>query len=117
MSTILICEDDPLLAADLAARVEADGHRVLGPYCSARDALANLPTPAPDVAIIDLSLADGQTGSTIARALHSAGARVIIVSGYTNANADLWSIPHTYAAKPVSDELMHPLLNARACGC
>ena len=120
MSTVLICEDDALLAADLVARVEAAGHEVLGIYGSAREALANLSQAdgrrGPDVAIIDLGLADGQTGSVVARALQSAGTRVIIVSGHTNASADLWSIPHTYAAKPVSDELVHHLL-ANSAGC
>ncbi len=120
MSTVLICEDDAMLAADLVARVEAAGHQVHGIYGSARDVLAHLSqadsSSAPDVAIIDLGLADGQTGSVVARALQSAGTRVIIVSGHTNASADLCSIPHTYAAKPVSDELVdHLLVNSTSC--
>ena len=121
MSTVLICEDDALLAADLVARVEADGHQVLGIYASARDVLAHLSqadsrSAPPDVAIIDLGLTDGQTGSAVARALQSAGTRVIILSGHTNASADLWSIPHTYVGKPVSDDLVHHLLtNSTDC--
>jgi ActR/RegA family two-component response regulator len=106
----MICEDDAMLAADLVERVEAGGHTVHGIYGSAREVLANLPLAPPDVAIIDLGLSDGQTGSAVARTLQKAGTRVIIVSGHSNASADLCSIPHTYAAKPVSDELVQHLL-------
>jgi ActR/RegA family two-component response regulator len=110
MSTVLICEDDAFLAADLVQRVEAAGHQVQGIYASARDALASEQLPQADLAIIDLSLADGETGAAIAQAVHNAGTRVIIVSGHTNVSADLWSIPHTYAAKPVTDQLVEHLL-------
>lgn len=113
MATVLICEDDPFLAADLAQRVEAAGHDVLAVYGSARDALRR-PLPSPDVAIIDLSLSDGETGAEIAQALQRNGTRVIIVSGFTNVSAALCSIPHTYASKPVSDELVGQLLGMRA---
>jgi two-component system, response regulator PdtaR len=116
MSTVLICEDDALLAADLVECIEAAGHQLHGVYRSARDALADLSLPGPDIAIIDLGLADGATGSAIARALHDSGTRVIIVSGHTNATTDLCSIPHTYAPKPVSDELVRHLL-ATSAGC
>jgi DNA-binding NtrC family response regulator len=112
MSTVLIFEDDPFLAADLVQRVEAAGHHVRGHYASACEALAAQGLPSADVAIIDLNLADGETGAAIARKAHASGTRVIIVSGHRNASAELWSIPHTYAAKPVSDQLVHHLLGA-----
>jgi FixJ family two-component response regulator len=116
MVTVMICEDDGLLAADLVELVEAGGHTVQGIYGSAREVLASLPLPRPDVAIIDLGLSDGQTGSDVARALQSGGTRVIILSGHSNASADLWSIPHTYATKPVSDELVQHLLEINSAG-
>jgi ActR/RegA family two-component response regulator len=114
MSTVLICEDDPILAADLAQRVEAAGHEVLAVYGSAREALLSRPLPSPDVAIIDLSLSDGETGADVAQALQRNGTRVIIISGFSNASAALCSIPHTYASKPVNDELIDQLLGVRA---
>ena len=117
MATVMICEDDAFLAADLVERVEAGGHTVQGIYGSACDILENLPLVPPDVAIVDLGLADGQTGSAVARVLQKAGTRVIILSGHSNASADLWSIPHTYAAKPVSDDLLAHLLEINSARC
>lgn len=70
MTKVLICEDDAMLAADLTASVEEVGHRVVGVYTNARDALKAAEEEVPDVAFIDLELADGYTGSGIAGAAH-----------------------------------------------
>jgi two-component system, response regulator PdtaR len=111
MTTVLICEDDAFLAADLAHSNEAAGHRVCGIYASSRAVLAEGGALKADIALIDLRLADGDTGAKVAEVLQRAGVRVIILSGYTNASAALCAIPHTYAAKPVSDKLVRHLLD------
>jgi ActR/RegA family two-component response regulator len=87
----------------LAQSIEAAGHDVCGVYVSSRAVLAEQGALHADVALIDLRLSDGDTGAKVAAALQQAGVRVIILSGYTNASAALGAIPHTYAAKPVSD--------------
>ena len=110
MASVLICEDDPFLAAELAHSLEAAGHQVQGIYASAHAVLSEAQLPAADVAIIDLCLADGETGTMVAQLLQRAGARVIVVSGHSNANAGLCSIPHTYAAKPVGPDVLQGLL-------
>jgi ActR/RegA family two-component response regulator len=110
MTSVLICEDDGLLAADLALSIVAAGHSVHGIYRTASEVLADPKARAADVAIIDLNLADGDSGALVAQALQKAGVRVIIVSGYSNASAALGAVPHTYAAKPVSTALVHELL-------
>lgn len=112
MTRVLICEDDALLAADLAQSVEAAGHEVRGIYARADHVLCGERLPEADVAIIDLFLADGETGAMIARLMQKAGMRVIVVSGHSNVNAGLCAIPHTYAAKPVSAEVLQDLLGA-----
>ncbi len=73
MSNILICEDDAFLAADLSMSVEAAGHNVTGVCANACDALKAASDATPDVAIIDLELADGHTGSGIAQRLTGNG--------------------------------------------
>ena len=110
MSTVLICEDDPLLALDLAQNVEDAGHQLHGVYSTAEAALSESKTVMPDTAIIDLALADGETGAMLARTLQLSGVRVIIVSGHSNVNAGLDSVPHTFASKPLTSELVDLLL-------
>ncbi len=111
MRKVLICEDDPLLAADLALIVEEAGHEVCGTFQDAREALSHSVELEPDVAIIDLHLADGDTGADVARRLQGMGIRVVILSGYSNVGAGLGCIPHTFAPKPVSAEVMGQLLS------
>ena len=111
MSNVLICEDDAFLAADLSMSVEGAGHTVQGICANARDALKAAGIATPDVAIIDLELADGHTGSGIAQKLQSMGVKVIVLSGHPNVGAGLGTVPHTYAAKPVSPAMVDFLLN------
>jgi len=110
MTTVLICEDDAVLAADLTMSVEEAGHRVLGIYASAQDALKAAEQEVPDIAFVDLELADGYTGSGIAQALQAMGVKVIVLSGHPNVGAGLGTVPHTYAAKPMSAEMVEFLL-------
>ena len=112
MSTVLICEDDAFLAADLSMSVENAGHQVAGVYANAQDALKAASGNIPDVAFIDLQLADGHTGSAIAKALQAMGVKVIVLSGHPNVGAGLGNIPHTYAAKPASPDMVRFLLNS-----
>jgi DNA-binding NarL/FixJ family response regulator len=110
MHNVLICEDEPLLAADLAAIVEEAGHTVCGVFRNARDALGSAAALSPDLAIIDLKLGDGHTGAALARVLQSKGVRVVILSGNSNVGAGLGCVPHTFAAKPVTREIVTHLL-------
>jgi ActR/RegA family two-component response regulator len=111
MSKVLICEDDACLAADLALSVEAAGHTVLGIFSNANDAVAAAEALKPDVAFIDLQLADGHTGGSIAQALQALDVKVIVLSGHPNVGAGLGTVPHTYAAKPVDPGMVELLLN------
>ena len=112
MSTVLICEDDAFLAADLSMSVESAGHVVTGVYANAADALEAASDIVPDVAFVDLELADGHTGSAIAKSLQALGVKVVVLSGYPNVGAGLGSVPHTYAAKPASPDMVKFLLNS-----
>jgi two-component system, response regulator PdtaR len=114
MATVLICEDDPIIALDLAEAVTAAGHAVVGPYAHAQDVLALSDYAHLDLAILDLELADGDTGASLASDLQKAGVRLIILSGHTNARSTLGAVPHIYAAKPVSPALLEHLLGTCA---
>jgi ActR/RegA family two-component response regulator len=107
----MICEDDAFLAADLSMSVESAGHKVLGIFANARDALDAAAIEVPDVAFIDLELADGHTGSSIAQSLQAMGVKVVVLSGHPNVGAGLGTVPHTYAAKPIGPDMVGFLLN------
>jgi CheY-like chemotaxis protein len=65
--TVLIVEDEALVAAELAAAVRGAGGRVLGPVAGNREALALLACERPDAALLDLALADGEATPTAER--------------------------------------------------
>lgn len=57
---ILICEDNPLIALDLQAIVEGEGHEVVGVCESTAAARAHLSSPL-DFALLDVDLVDGKS--------------------------------------------------------
>ena len=57
---ILILEDDPLIALDLRMLVEDQGHAVVGPCCSVRDAGRHVGAKL-DFALLDIDLPDGKS--------------------------------------------------------
>jgi DNA-binding response OmpR family regulator len=71
--TVLLIEEDPLVGGTLA---EA-GYRVAGPLATQDEALAWMDRGAPDSAILDLPLRDGD-GSRLARALRESGVPFLV---------------------------------------
>lgn len=66
---VLIVEDDPLTAADIAASLEDGGHRVIGIAESFSEAMAVAENAPLELAIVDMGLKDGGTGPQVVRAL------------------------------------------------
>jgi DNA-binding NarL/FixJ family response regulator len=66
---VLIVEDDPLTAADIAASLEDGGHQVVGIAESFSEAMAVVVNAPPELAIVDIGLKDGGSGEQIVRAL------------------------------------------------
>ena len=54
--SVLIVEDEFLIAMDLKLMLEAHGWQVLGPAATVRDALAALAAERPSVAFLDVNL-------------------------------------------------------------
>jgi DNA-binding NarL/FixJ family response regulator len=101
MKRVIICEDDLLLAMDLAHEVQEGGSEVVGTFYSSFDAWRAADLLRPDIAIIDLNLADGDSGLALATHLVEIGCRVIVVSGSTLVHPELGRIPHSFVSKPV----------------
>lgn len=54
--TILIIEDDPFIAMDLADTFEGHGYNVIGPFADVGTGLREIETSPPDVALLDYNL-------------------------------------------------------------
>mgnify|MGYP000037445695 CR=1 FL=1 len=56
---VLIIEDEPLIAEDIAACLKRSDYRISGIVYSAEDALPELARNPPDIAMIDINLNGG----------------------------------------------------------
>ena len=110
MKRVLICEDEPMIAADLEQMVYDAGHHPVGPARTFSEALELAETLKPAVAIIDLNLADGVTGANVARTLAGRGTRIIILSSVMDVMPALAGIPHVFMTKPVNPDAMDAIL-------
>ncbi|MBN9034860.1 MAG: response regulator [Rhizobiales bacterium] len=63
---ILIVEDEALLAMELESLIEENGHEVAGWATSLAEAQQVLGQVKPDIALVDIHLADGPTGVEVA---------------------------------------------------
>jgi CheY-like chemotaxis protein len=66
---ILIVEDEILIALELESLLQDLGHDVVGIASSSKDAIALGQEIKPDLAFVDIHLADGPTGVDVARQL------------------------------------------------
>lgn len=66
---ILIVEDEILIALELESLLQDLGHEIVGIAASSGDALALGQDLTPDLAFVDIHLADGPTGVDVARYL------------------------------------------------
>ncbi len=91
--SVLVVEDQALLAMELQYLIEDAGHSVAG-WATCFAEAANIIGPGrapPDLAFVDIHLADGVTGTTIAAHLQTRGVAVV----YMTANAK--RIPDDFA--------------------
>ncbi|MDT0684157.1 response regulator [Roseicyclus sp. F158] len=80
--TIMIVEDDWLIADDLAHTVKDIGYRALGPAHSVSAALDILGKGEVDAALLDVNLR-GETSYPVADAMAEQGIPFAFLSGYT----------------------------------
>jgi DNA-binding response OmpR family regulator len=81
--TVLVVEDDFLIADDYRSTIEAYGWQVLGPAPTEKSGLALLREARPDVALLDLMLRRG-TSAAVAEALVLMGIPFILASACEN---------------------------------
>lgn len=96
--TILLVEDQYLLADELRGMLAAAGADVLGPVGTVSAALALISRTSPDLAVLDVNLRR-ETVFPVAEALRRAGAPFIFVTGYED-----WVIPQIYRDAPILEK-------------
>ncbi len=78
---LLIVEDQVILALGLQCELEDGGYRVLELADHHQEALAIAREVKPDMALVNISLADGDDGVALARDLKAMGVPVLFISG------------------------------------
>jgi two-component system, response regulator PdtaR len=78
---LLIVEDQILLAMGLRDELEDSGYRVLKLAVAHQEALNFARAVKPDLALVNIQLADGDDGVALARDLKALGIPVLFISG------------------------------------
>ncbi|MFH6782275.1 MULTISPECIES: response regulator [Methylobacterium] len=108
---ILIVEDEAFIALELECLLEEAGHVPVGVASRSAEAIALARDLAPDVALVDIHLADGPTGVAVAQALSARAGTTVL---FTTANAK--RVPADFAgaagiiAKPYSERVIRAAL-------
>jgi len=104
---ILIVEDEALIALALADGLEDAGHAVVGPAATMAEALALCEGAAapPELAVLDVNLAEGSNGVDVARALFVRwGVLCIFASGQMMEARRARDVALGYIRKPYETE-------------
>ncbi|WP_323766139.1 response regulator [Marinovum sp.] len=99
--SILLVEDEAIVAMDLKLQLEDEGFTVVGPAPTVRRALALIEETPPDFAILDVNL-NGATSREIAEQLVACGTGFLYLSGYSGSAILDTLPPGRLVQKPVS---------------
>jgi CheY-like chemotaxis protein len=82
-TSVLIIEDEPIIALDIEAMVEELGHDVTGIARTHKEAIALVKTRRPGLVLADIQLADGSSGlEAVNEILTSIDVPVIFITAY-----------------------------------
>lgn len=109
--SVLIVEDEPLLAMDVEMMVEDSGHRVIGEAASLDELEVLDPVKPPDIAFVDMQLAKNSTGIEVCAHIQARWKNTIIIFVTANPKKipDDFAGAHGVIPKPFS---RHGFLNA-----
>lgn len=85
--TVLLCEDEYIVALDLQLLLEEFGYEVIGPFDSFSKGLKALDEVRPDMAVLDVRLRDGEV-FPLADRLDEMGVGLVFHSGHVQ-DADI----------------------------
>ena len=116
--SVMVVEDELLIAMDLEMQVEAAGHRVVATAVEADEAVRKAEAERPDVVLMDLRLANGSSGAEAARRMFE-GSRIrcVFLSGNLDPAACAALIvlePYAMLSKPIlATQLIEALRGVR----
>jgi DNA-binding response OmpR family regulator len=99
VTSLLIVEDEQLIAAMLAEWLEDMNYEVIGPAKSNEEALALLSRSTPDAAILDILVEDGNSYA-VARELQRRAVPFFFATGYSGEEIDASFTDASVAMKP-----------------
>jgi DNA-binding response OmpR family regulator len=104
--TVLIVEDDSIIALELQFILADAGAEVVGPACSVDEALDLVEDGRPSAAVLDVRLA-GEDISPVASALHRRHIPFVFYSGQVETDATMRGWPGaSYVAKPAPSRVL-----------
>ena len=107
---VLVVEDEPLIAAEIAGILELAGFDVVGPASGVREALMLLEHEGCDTAVVDVILG-AETSEPIMRELVSIGTPFVVVSGYSREQLPLFFRSAPLIRKPFQAAELHAEIN------
>ncbi len=99
--TVLVVEDEALIALQIEDAIAEMGWQILGPAASVAGAFALIANNQPDAAVLDINL-NGERSDAIARALADRGVPFAFCTGYANG-------PHLHDALGARELLQKPI--------
>lgn len=117
MRSVLVVEDEAIIALDLVCSIEALGYRVLGPASNRDEACRIARMEQPDLLLMDVTIQGEHDGIDTARAItRDLDAKLVFLTAHTDAatraRADILR-PQAFLTKPCSVREMEDAL-ARA---
>lgn len=108
---VLIVEDEPIIAMDVAARLEDAGYQVLGPAGSVAEALYIINHASCEAVVLDINLGR-ETAEPVAAHLRKLGVPFVSVSGYSTQQQPEIFKSAPSLTKPVTSPLLLQTLSA-----
>ena len=96
---VLLVEDNAIIALGMASLLEDEGAHIVGPFAHLSTAMDEIAERLPDVALLDIELADGVV-FPLADALCEAGVPMVFHSG----GAGRHSLVRTYPDAPLCEK-------------
>jgi len=113
--TILLVEDEFLIALDVQMRLEEAGYKVLNPVASVEEAMAVLDREQVSMAVLDMNIR-GSTSFPIAERLQTEGTPFMFLSGNDTYRLQEKFADRLVQAKPIDYALLISKI-AELCKC